>query len=245
MDLIVASGDTGDVDGAMALVASSNLWEFRNTLLNKLDQEYNIYSLVPGISASAPVLEDATTTPSAPAATPAPVVEEPATKEEFVAVGSAYLGNNPYYNCRDPLYTDAGSGLYFVGCANTAAVWRWWAVEELSVGSYKNINLSGTLGLFGTTSYGNNIGVYVFAEDPRPTLAAQCPLIGSWNTDCLLDTSTALATCEVAGRSSAECSVGADISGRDKIYIVLKVIDPTTAEATRGDFNMLKIVRTK
>ena len=234
IEFITTIGDNGDIDAGLVKIYGFGLGDYRTAVLAELDADYGIY-------ASLPLPPPVAVTPP----TSVPAAEEPAVKEEFVDLGNTYLGSHSGYNCRDPLYTDAGSGSYLVGCVTSAAVWRWWGVHEISVGSYKNINLSGNLGLFGTTSYGNNVGVYVLADDPRSVLSAECPAIGTWDTDCLPDTSAALASCEVAGRSSAVCDINAAISGHDKIYIVLKVIDPSTANAARGDFNALKIVRTK
>lgn len=234
MGFVIAAGDSGDIDASLKKIYGFGLDDYRTAVLAELDADYAIY-------ASLPLPPPAAVTPPAPT----PALEEPAIKEEFVVLGNTYFGSHPEYNCRDPLYTNAGSGSYLVGCVTASAVWRWWGVEEISVGSYKNMNLIGNLGLFGTTSYGNNIGAYVLADDPRPNLSSQCPAIGAWDTDCLPDTSAALAACEVAGRSSAVCDVNAAISGRDKVYIVFKVVDPSTANAARGDFNTLKIILTK
>jgi hypothetical protein len=234
IEFLTAVGDSGDIDGGLKKIYGFGLADYRTAVLGQLDADYAIY-------ASLPLPPPVAVTPPAPVS----VADEPSPKEEFVSLGNTYLGNHPSYGCRDPFYTDAGTGSYLVGCATTGAVWRWWGVQEISVGSYKNMNLIGNLGLFGTTSYGNNVGVYVVAEDPRPALAAECPAIGAWDTNCLVGTSAALATCEVTGRSSAVCDINAAISGRDKVYIVFKVIDPSTENAARGDFNMIKIIRTK
>ncbi len=243
-DFVVQSADTLDIDGAMFSVYAKNLSEFRAELLAGLEKEFTIY---PAIIEMPPV--SATTTPevaSPPVVAPtSTAVSEPDRVEGFITAANTYFGNHPAYNCRNPLYTDLGSGRYLIGCATTAAVWRWYGVEELAVKNYKNLEVTGNLGLFGTTSYGNNIGVYVLGDDPREALAAQCPALANWESDCVISTLSALGACEVAGRSSAECDFNAAVSGREKVYLLMKVVDPSTASAAKGEFNNLKYIKTK
>lgn len=243
VSLIVEAGTHDDLDGSIAETLSTWLAAYRAELLKVLDTDYAIYSLIPVAPATTTAVM-ATTTAEA-ATTTAIAVPEPDTIESFVAPDNTYFGNHPAYGCRNPLFTDVGNGRFLVGCATTAGVWRWYGVEEITVGSYKNLTLSGTLGLFGTTSYGNNIGIYVLAADPRAKLVAECPNLNLWETDCIVSTSAALASCEVAGRSSVECSINTSLVGLDKVYIVLKAVDPSTASAAKGEFNDLKIIRSK
>jgi|GEM_PF-1581976 len=250
VSLIVEAGTNDDLDGSMARILSTWLAAYRDELIKVLDTDYAIYSLIP-----APVSppseggagggQVAATTTAGVATTTTVTAPEPDTVESFVAPDNTYFGNHPAYGCRNPLFTDAGNGRFLVGCATTAGVWRWYGVKEITVGSYKNMTLSGTLGLFGTTSYGNNIGIYVLAADPRAKLAAECPNLNLWETDCIVSTSAALASCEVAGRSGVACSINTSLAGLDKVYIVLKAVDPSTASAAKAEFNDLKIIKTK
>jgi len=138
----------------------------------------------------------------------------------------------------------ASSGRFSVRCNSASSQWREFYVKEVSTGGASALTVKASLGLTdharffsecsGTGVKSDNYVFFsVLGSDPRASLAGQCNRAvneSDW-PQCVLSDAAGLGSCGVAKcTTGASCNLSVNTSGKDKIYLVLRVSDAWMAD---------------